>query len=294
MPASRLPDLPPDKVVELQDALLSNADRLLASALAILDQGNIALARSLAILGLEESGKAIAIHERRVHIAYAPEGEAFVNDKMRKLWLSHPKKLRLVHDFLVREEYWFGTEPSDPAANRAYLGAIERWTLDHNTLKQRGFYVDVSQNAEVLTPAEMADEESLRDVISHVHQIGWQLRLGEHIEAKRQAEQERGQSPATAEDIAFIERALSRVENSELNIDSDFVASLLAGMREGTPGKPLNNDPYRLKLPEPGSDPFANLGKPGYEADTRELLTMMNELDRDTAANDRGDVASTE
>ena len=42
-------------------------------------------------------------------------------------------------------------------------------------------------------------------------------------------------------------------------------------------GPPLNNDAYRLRLPEPGSNPFANLGKPGYEAETRELLRLAEE-----------------
>lgn len=43
-----------------------------------------------------------------------------------------------------------------------------------------------------MAPTDAADEESLRDVIAHVHQIGWQLRLGEHIEGKKQDEQEAG------------------------------------------------------------------------------------------------------
>src|SRR5690625_5525941 len=68
-------DLTPGQVVALQDALLSNADRLLQAAVAMLEGDSAPLARSLAILGMEESGKAIALHERRVRMAYAPEGE---------------------------------------------------------------------------------------------------------------------------------------------------------------------------------------------------------------------------
>jgi AbiV family abortive infection protein len=75
-----LPAMTPERVVQLQDELLANADRLLNSALAVLELGNVGLARSLAILGLEESGKAVAIHRRREEIAYEPEGSAFVND----------------------------------------------------------------------------------------------------------------------------------------------------------------------------------------------------------------------
>lgn len=50
-------------------ALLANADRLLTHALGVLELGDVGLARSLAILGMEDSAKAIAIHERRVVIA---------------------------------------------------------------------------------------------------------------------------------------------------------------------------------------------------------------------------------
>lgn len=52
MPVPKLPNLSPTQVVELQDALLANADRLLTSALAVLDLGNVGLARSLAILAM--------------------------------------------------------------------------------------------------------------------------------------------------------------------------------------------------------------------------------------------------
>lgn len=33
---------------------------------------------------------------------------------------------------------------------------------------------------------ETANADAVRAVIGHVHQIGWQLRLGEHIEGNRQ------------------------------------------------------------------------------------------------------------
>lgn len=79
-------DLSPAQVIALQDALLANANRLLEAALAMLDNDNVLLARSLAILGMEESGKAIALHNRRVGMAHAPEGEAFVDDRLKDLW----------------------------------------------------------------------------------------------------------------------------------------------------------------------------------------------------------------
>jgi hypothetical protein len=134
VPIRNLSTLSAAQVVDLQDALLANADRLLSSAMVVLDSGNIGLARSLAIPGMEESGKAIAIHERRVEMAYALE------------------------------------------ANLAYVGSIKRWLRRHDKLKQRGFYVDLDKAGGVLAPTGIADRESPLDVISHVHQISWQLR----------------------------------------------------------------------------------------------------------------------
>lgn len=123
--------------------------------------------------------------------------------------------------------------PADSEVNRAWHSDIEEWARQHNAVKQRGFYVDVTEHGEVLTPDGASDEESLREVIGHVHQIGWQIRLGEHIEAKGQAEMP----------------------------------------HDGA----LNNESHRLRLPGPGSAPSPNLGRPGYEAETRELLRLAQE-----------------
>ncbi|MCZ2857430.1 AbiV family abortive infection protein [Blastococcus sp. VKM Ac-2987] len=272
--AGRLPDLTPEQVVRLQDALLANADALLTSALAVLELGNVALARSLAILGLEESGKAIAIHDRRIQMAHEPEGTRFRCDSLDRLWANHQKKLETVHDFLVEERYWFGTEPSNPEENEAYLGKIKKWAGRHDKLKQRGFYVGLDKTGTLLSPEHVADQESLADVINHVHQIGWQLRLGEHIEGKRQDEQERGLPPADAATMELLESAGLPEEER----DSPFGDEFSHLLREGTPGRPLNNASYRFNPPSDDRQPFRNLGKPGYEAETRELQRLMEEL----------------
>lgn len=269
MPVRTLPDLSPAQVVQLQDALLANADALLTSALAVLNLGHVALARSVAILGLEESGKAIAIHERRVQIAYAPEREPFRCVSLDELWANHQKKLELVHDFLVEERYWFGTEPSYPAENLDHLGTIKAWSRRHDRLKQRGFYVGLSKTGAVMTPADVAGEESLADVIRYVHQIGWQLRLGEHIEGKQQDEQVEGSPPADPEMMEWLERPEAKTPRW-----------LLDSMREGIAGKPLNNAAYRFNSPGADWSPSRYLGKPGYEAETRELLRLAEELDQ--------------
>ncbi|MFT4265285.1 MAG: AbiV family abortive infection protein [Nocardioides sp.] len=269
----QLPDMSPEQVVAVEDALLANADRLLNAALAVLDLGSFGLARSLAILGMEESGEAIAIHERRVEMAYAPEGEPFVTKQLNQLWASHPKKLRLVHSFLVNEPYWFDTIEPDRDETAAYLGTIERWTERHNTLKQQGFYVDLDDNGDALAPQDIAEEESLAVVIRHVHQIGWQLRLGEHIEAKQQAQCAEEIPPATEEELEETRKLFSDVK-------PEVLETVLDAQRCGKEGRELHNDAYRLHLPGPDSNPFENLGKPGYEAETRELIWLSEDLDK--------------
>lgn len=262
----------PEQVVAVEDALLANADRLLNAALAALDLRSFGLARSLAILGMEESGKAIAIHERRVEMAYAPEGEPFVTKQLNQLWASHPKKLRLVHSFLVNEPYWFDTTEPDRDETAAYLGTIEGWTERHNTLKQQGFYVDLDDNGDAVSPQDIADEESLADVIRHVHQIGWQLRLGEHIEAKQQAQWAEEIPPATEEELEETRKLFNGVK-------PEVLETILDAQRRGKEGRELRNDAYRLHLPGPDSNPFENVGKPGYEAETRELIWLSKDLD---------------
>lgn len=265
-------ELSPAQVIALQDALLANADRLLRAAITMLDGADLPLARSLAILGMEESGKAIALHERRVMMAYAPEEEPFVDNRLRELWREHTVKLETVHDFLVREEYWFGTEPSDPEENARVLGTIETWKRDHNVIKQRGFYVDVTTDGEPVTPQEVADGDAVREVIGRVHQIGWQLRLGEHIEGKRQLKREQDIPPATGDEIESTRQLMRRV-------DPEMVENIVESMREGTKGEQLNNAAYAFVLPK---NPFENVGRPGYEAQDRELLALEEELSSTT------------
>ena len=89
-PVRQLPDLTGRQVVELQNALLSNADRLLTAALTALRDDNIALSRSPVILALEESGKAIARNLARrspctsggFRLPARPKVSGFVNDRL--------------------------------------------------------------------------------------------------------------------------------------------------------------------------------------------------------------------
>jgi hypothetical protein len=141
---------------------------------------------------------------------------------------------------------------------------VKRWAERHDKFKQRGFYVDVSRSGQAMAPATIDDEPSLHDVIEHVHQIGWQLRLGEHIAAKSQAEAAAAILPASGTDIGQ-----TRQLYIDAGVDEEKIDELLASQRTGRPGRVLNNAAYRLHLPEAGSDPFANVGKTGHEADPR-------------------------
>lgn len=58
--------------------------------------------------------------------------------------------------------------------------------------------------------------------------------------------------------------------------DEAFYESL----RQGWQGRRLNNEGYRLHLPDTGSNPFENLGKAGHEAASRELMRLGEELDQ--------------
>lgn len=50
-------------------------------------------------------------------------------------------------------------------------------------------------------------------------------------------------------------------------------------MKQGVPGKPLPNVAYRFNPPGADRSPFCNVGKPGYEAETRELMRLAQEFD---------------
>lgn len=110
----------------------------------------------------------------------APDGEPFRCDHLDELWASHQKKLETVHSFLVQEPCWFDVQPPDPNENAVYLVIIMAWARHHDRSKQRGFYVDLSKTWAGVARTDVADQEALRDVIARVHQIGWQLRPGEH------------------------------------------------------------------------------------------------------------------
>lgn len=170
------------------------------------------------------------------------EGDPFPNIWLRTLWGGHRSKLDVVYEFLIDEEYWFGTGPSDPEENRQLLAIVEAWSKNLNAYKQQGFYVDLRPDGSVSAPSEHDDAgETLLLVLDKLHQIGWQLRLGEHIEGKNQ----------------------------------DDMANIWARY-----GDRLSNEAYRLNpCGEPLLPGLSALGKKGYEAQTRELMETMKDAE---------------
>jgi hypothetical protein len=119
-----------------------------------------------------------------------------------------------------------------------------------------------------LSPADVRDEEHLRDLISYVHQIGWQLRLGEHIEGKAQAERERAVPPANPSELGWL--ALT-------SLDDEMVVKIRASFLAGKAGEALPNRAYSF-ISDPEADPFRNVGRAGYEAENRELQRVAREI----------------
>ncbi|PKW25401.1 AbiV family abortive infection protein [Phycicoccus duodecadis] len=204
------------------------------------------------------------------------DGATFRCEWLDEVWSSHQRKLEIVHQFLEYEDYWFGTGPPEPGENAAVLGTLRRWTRKHDDLKKAGLYVELSRTGEALAPARFTESERLLEVLNRVHQIGWQLRLGEHIEGQEQDRRAEGIPASTPEDV-----------------DEWFPSDGTAGREEirafslqGVPGEVLPNTAYRFNPPGGDRKPFDTFGKPGYEAQTRELIALMNDRQEPSEPND--------
>ena len=171
----------------LYDAALSNAYRLCVDALLLLDAGSTGRARALSVLGLEEAGKAVLIQEAKIASFRRGERDPVLDEEFWHAWNHHHPKLRAVRRFVLDEHYWFGDGPPD--THELLLGPIEEYTADldrfaqnGNASKLAGLYVDVDRSTgKPLTPNQV-DADAIRPTIAVCHQIGWQIRLGDHIE----------------------------------------------------------------------------------------------------------------
>lgn len=174
------------EVESLYNEVLSNAFFLSQDAGLLLNVGSTGHARALATLALEECGKAIMIHKAKVTSYQRHEADPVLDEDFWKAWRRHQVKLREVRDFVIREDYWFDEEP--PPINELLLGdlvdyaaELDRWAAAGDTGKLRGLYVDMV-GRRVTTPALDASADEVIELIEIAHQIGWQLRLGDHIQ----------------------------------------------------------------------------------------------------------------
>ena len=60
------------------------------------------------------------------------------------------------------------------------------------------------------------------------------------------------------------------------SVDRAIVEDIVESMRKGTQGEKPNNAAYGFTLPK---NPFENVGKPGYEAQDRELFALMESVE---------------
>lgn len=168
-------------------------------------------------------------------MGYRPEGEPFVSSDLVAIWQARDRTFKLVHDFLEAEEYSFNRWPP----NEEERGQIR------TTLANLGIHIQRTVNEENTIGADEG-AQNIRRVLEYTEQIGWQLRLGEHIEARRR----------------------ERVEEE-----------LAAYLRLGKQGKKFNNVAYLFDFPE---NPFEKMGKKGHEAQDRSLTNLRNAIDKES------------
>lgn len=64
------------------------------------------------------------------------------------------------------------------------------------------------------------------------------------------------------------------MRNLMKGVNAGLADDMAESMRQGTKGEKLNNAAYAFVLPE---NPFETIGRPGYEAQDRELWTLLDE-----------------
>jgi AbiV family abortive infection protein len=169
----------------LYDELLENADQLCRDAEVLLETGSVARGRALVILALEESAKAIAIHESRAEAAMAGLSVPRLDAEFWREWRGHVPKLRRVKRFLIEERYWFGLPPKPHELLLGpldeYLGTLDRWAQAYQDAKLSAFYVDVDPDSGDVLQTPVPDRAEVLAMIELVEQVGWQVRQGDHI-----------------------------------------------------------------------------------------------------------------
>ncbi|GLK17191.1 AbiV family abortive infection protein [Herbiconiux flava] len=175
-----------EQVESLYDALLSNAWRLAREAEALAAVGAGGRARALAIVALEESGKAIMIHKAKIVSHTAGHRDPELDDQFWRDWRNHQPKLREVRAFILNHDYWFDVEPPEP--NDLLLGSVEDYLADLDAFAEKqsanrmsGLYVDIDKGTGRTRKPYDETGDDVAELVAIVDQIGWQLRLGDHI-----------------------------------------------------------------------------------------------------------------
>jgi AbiV family abortive infection protein len=152
--------LPPK---ELRDALaraaVDNANRLLADASTLLAVGSAPTAHSLAVLALEEVGKAIICCGGFA----GSDNTVTTRERFDQEIASHPAKLTWARNFVDIMGLGTGDNSGMAASAEEYLDALKEQRTRDNIQKMRGFYVDLSNTGEVQLPTEItaADAEEM-------------------------------------------------------------------------------------------------------------------------------------
>lgn len=153
--------LPSEEVLQaFAKAAIDNAERLLGDASTLLAAGSAPTAHSLAVLALEEIGKAIICCGGFA----GSENTVTTRELFTKETSSHSAKLTWARNFVdvmvSMAKLGLGDDSGMADSAQAYLKALqEHWKRD-NALKMQGFYVDLSEADELRLPAEISATEA--------------------------------------------------------------------------------------------------------------------------------------
>ena len=153
--------LPPKELLDaLARASVDNADRLLADAATLLAAGSAPSAHSLAVLALEEVGKAIICCGGFA----GSDNKVTTREQFDQEIANHSAKLTWARNFVdVMAMLGPGDNFGMAASAEEYLDALKKQRKRDNVQKMRGFYVDLSNAGEVQLPTEItaADAEEM-------------------------------------------------------------------------------------------------------------------------------------
>jgi AbiV family abortive infection protein len=149
--------LPAEDVREaLARAALDNAQRLLTDASTLLEAGSAPTAHSLAVLALEEVGKAVIC----VGGFAGDDNQITTRSKFKEEIRDHKAKLQWVRNSLdlVRSVLTF--QPEMAESSKVYMEALQKQVANDHAKKLRGLYVGLANSDEVETPASVTPEEA--------------------------------------------------------------------------------------------------------------------------------------